>query len=358
MKKKIFFNLIIAAVCAVSGFAKIPGVKPYIDDRSGTFVYYKDSSFTRPSYIGFLYYDDSSFGIRYYAPATDTQLPKDISLLFTVDPEADHVNMTGERILSNVTQEDTELINYLHDLVYEFSSRRKKAGNIAPGAKDLPYKSSDIFMNNGFESSESFMQFGGKVTVVYDYLVPVFNIKKIYGPDAVNVFELCSIGSVSNSQAKAFFEFVPVELLTPAKEAALPEIKPGKLRDVKLPLWSFKIDDNFTEHSASLYLMDSNAAFLFAPTPATYKREEIIRMLLTSKDTDLKTLKISTDKSGKTKIEKINITKDSRYFDQKILMQSKELKQKGLILCVSLTVLEKFYKDNKSYFEKLLNSVK
>src|SRR5574344_1815344 len=107
-----------AVVCAsfCTAFA-LPGVKAYIPDSSGEYVYYRDYSFERESYAGFLYYDDGTYGARYFAPMDrEKQLPdKSVEILFSIDPKADSVKMTGERILSTLTPDDDDIVNYLHD---------------------------------------------------------------------------------------------------------------------------------------------------------------------------------------------------------------------------------------------------
>ena len=46
---------------------------------------------------------------------------KDIRILFTIDASQDHVELTGERIISTVTPDDTDIINYIHDILYELT---------------------------------------------------------------------------------------------------------------------------------------------------------------------------------------------------------------------------------------------
>ena len=65
--KKIF---LFCSIFFVTNFVfAVPGVESFIPDSSGEYVYYRDYSFERESYVGVLYYDDSSYQIRYYAPA-------------------------------------------------------------------------------------------------------------------------------------------------------------------------------------------------------------------------------------------------------------------------------------------------
>ncbi len=104
----------------------LPGVQPSIPDLSGQYVYYKDTTFERESYTGILCYDESTYALRYYAPMTNKkQRAKDIQILFSLDPTKNHVDLTGERIITAITPEDTDIVNYLHDsLVYGVEGQR------------------------------------------------------------------------------------------------------------------------------------------------------------------------------------------------------------------------------------------
>ena len=55
--KKIF---LFCSIFFVTNFVfAVPGVESFIPDSSGEYVYYRDYSFERESYVGVLYYDDS-----------------------------------------------------------------------------------------------------------------------------------------------------------------------------------------------------------------------------------------------------------------------------------------------------------
>ena len=111
----------------ISAFA-LPGIKYYLPDSSGEYVYYTDNTFTTPSIIGFLYYDDTNYAIRYYAPANfDQKIPeKDITIYITIDSEDPGVVLTGEKIVGASDNEDIDIINYMHDLLYQLSKVRSQ----------------------------------------------------------------------------------------------------------------------------------------------------------------------------------------------------------------------------------------
>ena len=133
MLRKNFFSLVLA-LSSAAAFA-LPGVQSYIPDASGEYVYYQDTTFARPTYVGFLYYNEEQYSLRYYA-AADAKTKQDeveIELLISVNPENEKLDFTGELV---VKDGDSELINYMHDLFYDLTARRQKMGAVE-GAADI-----------------------------------------------------------------------------------------------------------------------------------------------------------------------------------------------------------------------------
>ena len=194
---------VLFAVCGAA-FA-LPGFTPSIADVSGEYVYFCDKTFYRTSYIGFLMYDEGTFAARYFAPSDDkAKLPaKSVEIYVTLNPKSDHLEITGEKI-GAVSPEDTEIVNYLHDIMYELSARRKKAGTVEPllsGGKN------DFLRDGAIKKKEDFMQFGGRVTVYYDALIPLFNIKLIEDAAGKNVFYAVAAGRLRSSSDRSFTDF-------------------------------------------------------------------------------------------------------------------------------------------------------
>ncbi len=255
MKIKSLISAAFLSACTIFHLTALPGVDSLIHDQSGQYVYYKDSSFKRESYFGIIYYDDNTYGIRYFAPAvTDTTplLPKkDISILFTLDGTKDYVELTGERIISTITPEDTDLVNYLHDMIYELTAHRQKAGLIS----ELT------------EITQEYDQFGGNVKITYDPLVPVFNIKKISDPKGTSVFSLVTAGMLSSNKDDNFaaFEGLPVKIqdehsLKLNKKAKKEKISYEKVSGV---VQTINLDDQWTANAENLYLMGNTAMLAF-----------------------------------------------------------------------------------------------
>ena len=172
---KVKIAAFILAAAGLSTANALPGITQRIPDSSGEFVFYADKSFQRTSYIGFLYYDESTYALRYYAPADPKAKldEKNITLYFTVDPAADHLELTGENITGTNDLNDTDIINYLHDLFYEFTARRQKTA-----------------VTEKLVVSEEFEQFGGLVKIVFNPQVPMFNIQEIVDANGTALFAL------------------------------------------------------------------------------------------------------------------------------------------------------------------------
>lgn len=191
MKKTLFLSAVIF-FSVLSAFA-LPGFSPIVTDAPGEFVYYQDRTFERESYIGFLTYDESTYSARYYAPSDQKAGKPELSvrIYFTLDPTADHIELTGEKIIAPHTPEDEEIINYIHDMLYELSARRIKAGDISDEAA----------------VHDDFMQFGGNVTVFYDSSVPLFNVRRIESAPGKTEFSVVTAGQLRSSEDKTFDEF-------------------------------------------------------------------------------------------------------------------------------------------------------
>lgn len=206
MKKILVFFA--AFTVFLSSSLALPGFKAVVPDTSGEYVYYLDRTFERESYIGFLTYDPKTYSARYYAPAEKKrQLPeKEVQIFFTINSDADHIEFTGEKILDIqfLTEEDLKIVNYLHDLIYEFSARRIKLveNNVLSGTQD------ELEFSGRIASSEDFAQFGGSTQINWNTIIPLFNIESIYNEDdAKNVFTAATFGRITSSDDKSFENF-------------------------------------------------------------------------------------------------------------------------------------------------------
>jgi len=350
--KKFLLLCALSVSAALSSFA-LPGVSPYISDTSGQYVYYRDSSFERDSYIGFAYFTDSAYGVRYYAPAVkskkNSRTEKDILIYFSVDPKADHIELTGERIASTISPEDTDLVNYLHDMLYELTARRAKAGDIKTTAT----------------SEQDFRQFGGYVSLDFDALIPIFNLKKITASDGKEVLKLVTAGQLTSSNDTSFSDF---KGLTTSVKDKKHKFKPSKKAREKTYTFSktesdqqtITLDSQWTQSVDNLWSQEKNAvlaldiiqADMTDQTLATLKR----RLILGTENTypDLASLSL-TEEEGHIKIYNTychalsgTVTKDF-----KILSPRADKKSAAFL---TLTVFSGAYGKNQNYFKKILDS--
>lgn len=224
LSKKIIFVTFCALFVASFAFA-LPGVTPYIQDVSGEYVFYVDKTFTRESYIGFLFYDEGTYAARYFAPKTQSLPEKNIEFLFTVNTEKPYLEMTGERILTErivgeLQKEDADIVNYIHDLIYEFSSRRRKIGAINPENQKIPSAVISA-MKTGVSVNQEYAQFGGDVDILFDYLIPIFNIKSITDNKNNVSFEIVTVGHLESSDDKSFSSFKNEKVVMPKAKKSI-----------------------------------------------------------------------------------------------------------------------------------------
>ncbi len=341
------FLSIFLAFSSAAVFA-LPGISPVVPDSSGEYVFYLDKSFQRTSYIGFLYYDDGTYALRYYAPmdAKKALFEKDITLYVTVDPEQDHLELTGETITGTNDVGDTDIINYLHDLFYEFTARRQKA--------DVSEKT---------VVDQEFEQFGGLVRVTFDPLVPLFNIQEISAANGTKLFTLQTTGILVSSSDTSFVSFKGFIPMPKDKDRSLPKQK--KTQAVKAvcdgmtvtldTLWEQKLENLWSITDNALLVMGS-----ITPPPA-YDTDNSEKLLLRwlSQFSDKSYPVISEQRIKRDKnfirIENLCVQGDSGTVirDIKILYE-----KDGRYSVLTLTVYDGTWRKNKKYFEKILASCK
>ncbi len=214
--KKILFALLFSFISLCS-FA-IPAVEDVIPTESGHFVYYRDYSFTTETYIGFLQYDEATYSIRYFAPNASVGT-KEIELAITIDPKENYVLMTGEKIVTPVTMDDNTTINYLHDIFYELCARRKKISfdTAIFGSRNNSAQQTSLGKST-IANDEDYFQYGGTVTVNYDYTIPIFNVRSIISKsENTPLFQAVTMGQITDYEDTSFWDFEGFPSLPPAE---------------------------------------------------------------------------------------------------------------------------------------------
>jgi len=338
--KKIVFVSVLLVLFSVS-LGALPGITEYIPTQSGEYVYYRDYTFEEETYIGFLQYDKGTYAVRYYSPKPK-QGSADIHILFSMDPDAVNVELTGEKILTEVTSDDVDTVNYLHDLLYEFNARRKKVN----GKK----------FTSTLKISEMFELFGGDVTMVYEGYIPLYSLDSIRSDKGDILFQAVTMGVILDSEDTTFSRFKGFE--------NLPPLTSGK--DSKK-----NIDDQWLSDAEGYWTMGDDALFLM--NTVEIDAEEYLKNGYSVEDFFTRYFLLSTGGSyfylPYTSIENkggaaspslllvntaLSFSGESTYTkDFKVLLKESNNRYWFYVL----TVYEKFYKEHKSYFDEFAKNL-
>lgn len=343
--KKLFT---LSAVCLISVAAfALPGVRRSIEDFSGEYVYYRDNTFQRPSYIGFIYYNDSTYAARYFAPGDKRkQLSEaDITIYLTTDSSADHFEFTGETISGASSSEDTEIINYLHDLLYELDAKRKTTK----------------LYSSAVTEKEDYPQFGGTVSMTYNPFVPVFNLESIRSADGSYLFRLETVGALTSSADMSFEAYKGVEGLPADRKRSFKKAKASAAK-VSFGRQSLTLDSQWKNDSLeNMWFLGDYAVLALSEIPPS--EDSNFEYLLVRK------LFQSTEGAyslwqSRSFTKTVNLMKVSNVFyqpvsgdvtrDFKIITKQSD----GSYAYLTLTVFDGVYQDNKAYFTKILDSYK
>lgn len=205
--KKTFVSLFVIFVITLSAFS-LPGFEENLPTESGEYVYYRDFTFAKETYIGFLYYSEDSIGVRCFSNGNF-----DVTILFSMDKSKDYIELTGERIVTQVTQNEVEVVNYIHDMIYELASRRKKVQN-----EFLALNEQKTSLTKQFVVDQDFVQFGGQVQLVFDGSIPLFNLESITDFSGKKLLQAVTMGTLSDNADTSFEKFTGFEYSPLVKE--------------------------------------------------------------------------------------------------------------------------------------------
>lgn len=370
MKKKIFSSFIFVFIISNFIFA-LPGFKPYLKDVSGDFVFYKDYTFKRESYVGFLMYDEGTYCARYFAPKNEEKPAKDVKILFTVNTDKDFMELTGEKIISGRQADDTEVINYLHDMIYELNARRIKAGSVT--SKDVKFSDDDVpFLRQGKIVADEFMQFGGDVKVVYDYVVPLFNVKAVYDYSGDAKFEVATIGRLTSSDDNSFDDFAGfAELENFGKDKKKKSVAAKKIKVSKKDVVINKtedgqvvaLDSGWTRSMDNLWMRGNDAVISAIKVSKDFGMEEelqadlgfMLKQFLINASgvyRDWKSLFVDFDDED-IKFQSL-VYQPGKVTRNFIIIESEDESDDCAIM--TLSVFENVYKKNSKYFNEILDS--
>ena len=350
MKRQLLCTLATSLCCAF--LWALPGVKRAVEDTSGEYVYYKDSTFSGAAYVGFLYYDEATYAARFWQAANPkSKSPqKDISIYVSANPDnTKGLELTGEKLIGAdpTSKEDTQIVNYLHELLYEFTSRRQKAVMQAGGGQTV--------------SKQEFAQFGGEVEIVFDPLVPLFNIQEIKGSDKKAVFAVQVVGRLASSGDESFAHFKGVEGLPKDKKRAFKKTR-AKKRDAGFEGMSVTLDDQWQQPMDNLFVLGDFAllsmATLDVPQGTKDVRAQLARRFAVGSGGSyaLWSYKKVEDESSQSQLCVTSV-----FFDPVTGDVTRDFKiavegTGGVVSVMSLAVFDSVYQKNRRYFEGIIKS--
>ncbi len=336
----------IFALAALSANA-IPGVTSAIPDSSGEFVYWRDNSFERESYIGLIYYDEATYGMRYYAPAIKKKPELSFLVLLTIDTEKTGVvEFTGEKVTPLPRSEDeTAIINYLHDFVYELFPRRQKAGDI-----------SEIT-----EISGEYAQFGGRVKLTYDPLLPVLNLRSITTSDGKTALEPITVGKLRSSDDESFTAFSGIPKKGKEKKFKFNKKLSKNKNEIGEDLpYSMTLDEQWEQKTPMLWLLGDAAmvsvANLNIPDGAENRLLRMMTLGSQKSYPDLQKFSVKRENDGSMEIKQTFYDADSGEFQTNRKLVKKASDGSTVIFELNTTAIA--YSKNKAYFDGIFNSFK
>ena len=350
MKKQLLCALV-ASFCCTFLWA-LPGVRRAVEDTSGEYVYYKDATFSGAAYVGFLYFDEATYAARFWQAADlKAKTPqKDISIYVSANPDnTKGLELTGEKLIGAdpTSKEDTQIVNYLHELLYEFTSRRQKAVMQADGGKTV--------------SKQEFAQFGGDVEIVFDPLVPLFNIQQIKGSDKKAVFAVQAVGRLASSSDESFATFKGVEGLPKDKKRPFKK-KRSKKMAAGFEGMSVTVDEQWQKPMDNLFVLGDFAvlsmATLDVPQGTKGVRAQLARRFTVGSGGSyaLWSYKKIEDEPTQSRVYVASV-----FFDPVTGDVTRDFKiavegTGGVVSVISLAVFDSVYQKNRRYFEGILKS--
>ena len=153
--------------------------------------------------------------------------------------------MTGENILgSDGSQDDADIVNYLHDFFYEFAERRQKLTLQGPDPVTV---------------TDDFAQFGGDVKITYNSLIPVFNMEKLTTMDGTEVLSVETVGILSDGNDPAFSYYKGTQTVPKDKKRSFAKKAFAKAKQVTVGCQSISIDESWQQGTENMFLLGDSA---------------------------------------------------------------------------------------------------
>jgi len=324
---------------------------------SGDYVVYRDYTWEKPTWIGFLYYNDTTYGAFMITPETGAN----VSLLFSAEILDGKMVLTGQNIISKITQDDVLAVNYLMRLLPDLYSWRMGPDNaaVAGKASEKDVASRSQLLPSLVTQKRNLSSFGGDVSLVFAPEIPLFGLRGITSASGNPSLELVRMGRVQSGGDKEFFAFKPIGNVKPGVDLSVPssrKVESKTVDGVKLNLddqWTMVADNTFFLGNAAVIIVDTLDLSLMQ-IPRVNLPLSLVRLFSLSSMTSW-TTPSELSLSGTTKkIRIVNLIYDvesgSMHRDIKTCVPGADGKTCAV---VSLSVSETAYRANVSYFDSL-----
>lgn len=178
---------------------------------SGEFAFYRDYTFTEPTWTGILSYDENTWAAQTFAPGTGRR----VTVFFTGEIQNGEFILTGQRNDSDFRQEDVPFINYLMQILPFLYNTRLTAEAAGGNAPEQNARTADDARTSGFlppriQAAADSPLFGGKCEATFAPETPLFNVIHIKDASGKKVFEFEYGGIISKETSAGFFNFEPI----------------------------------------------------------------------------------------------------------------------------------------------------
>jgi hypothetical protein len=348
-----FFPL--AALSAESAFDAFP---PAV---SGDYAIYRDYTWKEPTWVGLLRYDDTTWGAVCVTPSTKSN----VSVLFRAEIADGKLVLTGQSIISKITQNDVTAVNYLMRLLPDLYSWRHDAdasAAVPSGASSRIVQaaaSRSAILPAPVYSAKKLASFGGDVILSWLPEVPALGFAGMTGADGKPVLELARAGRIRSGGDQEFFGFTP-----------LPEGKTGEtlFLSVKRTIDAKTVDGVTLKLDGQWKQVADNTFFLGNSAVIIVDTIDLAAAGITAKELPLSLVRLFSLSSGSSWAMpgEFSVTGDEKKFRVMNLFHDTEtnIRNRDVKLCVpsadgktativSLSAHESVWRANREYFDSL-----
>lgn len=328
---------------------------------SGDYVVYRDYTWEKPTWVGLLYYNDTTYGAFLVTPDTGSN----VSMLFSAEILDGKMVLTGQNIISKITQDDVLAVNYLMRLLPDLYSWRMSSDNASylSGAPVASVAGKAVVRSALLPAlvaqKRNLPSFGGDVSLVFAPEISLFGLRSITTAAGNSSLELARMGRVQSGGDKDFFAFKPIGDVKGGTSLSVPAVLKSESKTVdgvKLNLdeqWTMIADNTFFLGNAAVIIVDTLDLSLMQ-IPSENLPLSLVRLFSLSGLTSWSTPSELSMSGNAKKFRIVNLVYDvesgSLHRDIKTCIPSADGKTCAI---ASLSVSETAYRANSAYFDSL-----